>query len=435
MFWKKYKNSLIYIVIFLAAFLFRLISVFNYTVPLAGDEVSYNALAHSIVEDGRYHNENESHSRPPAYPFFISIFYFIFGYKLIIIRIAQAVLDSLLCVLMYKLCCGLFNRSVALVASFSSVIYLLFISGVSRLLTETFFTFLLFLAVFYAYKTKERLTYANMCILGVVIALLALTKAITILYLPFLFLVFIITRYYHFISLKKAIKGFLVILIAFLIPISIWTYRNYKVYDAIIPISTQSGYALYSCYFPRDGKVYGVNAADDNVSYAASLNSEIEMGKYLQGKVFEFIKKHPFKTLKLELLKIFYFWVPFDWEIMGKSEGIYNFQYMFMLPFSFLGMFLLLRRFNQYVPLYIPIVYLFLMSLVFYGSPRLRMPIEPYLIIFFAVGIFRFFKMFKNRYTPAIISVSYFFINFMMFIYSDSTKILFKNGAKYLGLW
>ena len=429
------KQISIYIIIFLAAFLFRLISVFNYTAPLGGDEVSYNTLAHSIVEDGKYFNPNESHSRPPAYPFFIGIFYFIFGYKLIAVRIAQAVLDSLLCVLIYKLCYGLYNRSVALIASFSAVIYLLFISGVSRFLTESFFTFLLFLAVSYIYKTKEKLTYVNMCILGIAIALLALTKAITVLFLPFLFLVLIIARYYHFMSIKKAFKGFLVIFIAFLIPISIWTYRNYKVYGAIIPISTQSGYAFYSCYFPRDGKVYGVNAGDDNVSYAASLNSEIEMGKYLQGKVFEFIKKHPFKVLKLELLKIFYFWVPFDWEIMGKSEGVYNFQYMFMLPFSLLGMFLLLRRFDQYAPLYIPIAYLFLMSLIFYGSPRLRMPIEPYLIIFFAVGIFRFFKMFKNKYTPAVISVSYFFINFMMFLYSDSAKILFKNGAKYLGVW
>src|SRR3989338_6015938 len=188
---------------------------------------------------------------------------------------------------------------------------------------------------------------------------------------------------------------------------SLWTYRNLRVYHAFVPVSTQVGYALYDCYFPKDGKIFGVNIVDNNVLYAKSLNSQTEMSRYLTAKTVEFIKKNPFKVLKLEALKVFYFWVPFDWEMMGVGKGVYNWQYMFMLPFAGFGMFLLLRRFNRHAPLYIPIAYIFLMSLVFYGSPRFRMPVEVYLIIFFAVGMHRFFQASRNKCIPALVSASY----------------------------
>lgn len=427
------KRFFIYGIIFLAAFSLRIGPVLNYSKPFAGDEGAYNNLALSIVNSGSYHTE-DSYSRPPFYPFFISIAYFLFGQNPIAVRIIQAILDSLMCVLIYKLCYKLFNFPIALLASFMSLSYLLFINGASRFLTESIVTFFLFLAVFYIYKMREKLTYRNMSIIGAIAAILTLTKGIFILFLPFLFIVILLTTYRHF-KLKDVIKKFIVAFIVFLIPITGWTYRNYKVYHAFVPVSTQSGYAFYSCYFPRDGKIFGLNAMDDNVRYAMSLNSQVEMSRYLAKKTSEFIKNHPFKVLKIEMLKVFYFWAPFDWEVMGVEKGVYNFQYMFMLPFAFLGMFLLLKRFDCAAGLYIPIAYIFLMSLVFYGSPRFRMPAEPFLIIFFAAGIFRFFEKFSNRYIPSLIVASYAFMNIAMYLYTDTAKFFIRGVAESVGIW
>jgi 4-amino-4-deoxy-L-arabinose transferase-like glycosyltransferase len=398
------------------------------------DEEVYNNLALSIVNNGSYDTEG-SYSRPPLYSFFISIIYFLFGQNFIIVRIIQAILDSLMCVLIYELCRRLFTGPIAWTASLMSACYLLFIKGASRFLTEPLFTFLLFLAVFYIYKTKDKSNFWNLSILGILISALTLIKGIGILFLPFLFLIFIAIDFYKPSSYKDVIKKFIVISFAFIIPMSIWTYRNYKVYHALIPVSTQTGYALYDCYFPKDGKIFGVNVDDDNVRYAMSLNSQVEASRYLTGKTFEFIKRHPFKILKMEILKVLYFWAPFDWEVMGIEKGVFNFQYMFILPFSFFGIFLLMRRFSQYAPLYIPILYLFLMSLMFYGSPRFRMPIEPFLIIFFAAGIARFFKVFSNKSIPFLIAGSYACVTIAMYLYTDMVKIFIRDIAKCIGIW
>lgn len=428
------KEIVIYILIFSAALLLRLISVFNYSLPLEGDEISYNKLALSIVNEGRYYMES-SYSRPPVYPFFIGMIYLIFGTKLIAVRIAQAALDSLLCMLIYRLCRMLFSRAIALTAAFTSAFYLLFIKGVSRFLTETLFTLILFWIIFYIYKTKERLTYPQASILGIGIAVLVLIKGITILFLPFLFLLLLWSGYYSPLGIKRALKRYAVVFMAFIAVISVWTYRNYRVYHAFVPVSTQGGYALYDCYFPKDGKIFGLNIMDDNVRYAVSLGSEVKMSRYLTGKTLEFIKNNPLKVLRLEVLKIFYFWAPFDWEMMGVGKGVYNYQYVFILPFAFLGMFLSARRLDRYAPLYIPGIYIFLMSLLFYGSPRFRMPVEPYFIVFFAVGIFKFFELFRNKYIPAMISALYLFLNFAFYLNSDIIKQILRNGAVSIGLW
>lgn len=434
----KFKEKNIYLYIFLLALFVRIIYVlYNYNLPLEinSDESAYNALAKLIATEGKYYREVETYSRPPAYPLFMGIIYFLFGHNLIFLRIAQAIIDSLLCMFIYKLCYKLFNNSVALVASLMATFYFIFIHSITRILTESLFTFILFLAIFYIYKIKEKLSYKNMFILGICFAALALTKGITLLFMPFAASLLLLTHFYHPMPLRDVTRKFIFAFIAFLLPLSIWMYRNYIVYRAFIPVSTQTGYALYDSYFPRNGKVFGVSIVDDNVRYAVSLKSQVKMSRFLAAKTLEFIRHNPLKVLKLELLKVLYFWVPFDWEIMRVGKGLYHFQYVFILPFSVFGIFLLMRRHPVYLPLYIPIAYLFLMSLAFYGSPRFRMPIEPFLIIFFAVGMLKFFKLFKNKYIPLSIGTSYAFINFFLYLNSDLLKHICRNVLTSVGVW
>jgi len=274
-----------------------------------------------------------------------------------------------------------------------------------------------------------------MAILGILTAIGVLIKGVTLLFLPFLFAVLLTCRYYRQAGAKDIAVKLSVAFIAFLVALSFWTYRNYRVYHAFVPVSTQGGYALYDSYFPRNGKIFGVNIKDENVKYALSLKSEVKMSRYLTDKTIEFIKKNPAKVLRLEMLKVGYFWVPFDWEIMGDGRGVYQYQYMIILPFAVFGMFLLLKNISRYVPLYIPLAYIFFMSLIFYGSPRFRMPIEPYLIIFFSAGIFRFFERFKNKCVPVTITLSYALLNFVMYFNTDMIKQAARNAFTSMGVW
>ena len=235
----KISKSLIApLLIFSLALSLRLVSAVQYNKPLEGDEPEYNELALSVINHGTYQSESP-YSRPPLYPFFISAVYLIFGCKFIAVRIAQAVIDSLMCILMYKLCHAIFNRRIALIASFTSAVYMVFIKASCRFLTEPLFTFFLFLTVFYVYKTKESFTYKNMIILGALAAIGVLIKGITLIFLPFLFIIFLAVGYYKPFSIKVIFQKMAVAFAAFFILLSFWAYRNYLIYHAFVPVSTR----------------------------------------------------------------------------------------------------------------------------------------------------------------------------------------------------
>lgn len=428
------SSGYIYILLFVICFSMRFAVIHNYSAAFGGDEVAYDKLARVIVTEHKYFTDDE-YSHPPVYPFLVSLLYRVWDFNAQAVRIFQALIDSLMCVLMYWLCRKLFNGTTALIASIFAATYLVFVKSAALLFTETLFTFMLLALVCLLYMTKEKFSYLNAAVIGILAAILTLTKGIAMLFLPFLFLALLAVKYHSAYDIKEWSKRAVVIILFFLVSIAPWAYRNYRVYKAFVPVSTQSGWALYSAYFPVEGKKYGFNVIDDNVKYAMSLKSQTAMSDYLTKKALEFIKANPFKVLKLEALKAMYFWSPIDWGIIGGDSGTYNFQYVFMLPFAVFGMFLLLKDINRHIILYFPIVYIFLMCLVFQGGPRFRMPIEPYLIIFFAVGIRHFTEHFKSKLIPLAASVLYAVLNFVLFLNFDLAKQAALSGLRLIGLW
>lgn len=432
---KKIKEKHIYIFIFALALVIRALFLFyNYNLPLWGDALAYNQLARTLLEKHAY-IDNTAYTSPPGYPFFLSVIYHIFGQRIEIIRIIQIIFDALLCVLLYWLGRRLFNRAIGLIAALFWATYLLFIKASICLFTESLFTFVLFLSIVCIYRSRQHFSYLAALTIGSLYAALSLTRAAILLFWPFLLIILLFSRYYRQVNRRELAKKIAVALIAFIIPISLWTYRNYRVYKTFVPISTQGGYAFYNGYFPVEGKIYGFNVGGKDVEHAMSLDSQTKMSSYLFRKTIEFIKDNPLKVLRLEVLKLLYFWSPIDWEILGEGYARYNFQYVFMLPFGILGMIILWKGFRDYVPLYAPLIYMTAIVLVFFGVPRFRMSVEPYLVLFFAVGLFRFFNFFRNKYLSLALIVSYAVINTIMYFSSATVKFFLKNIFTRLGLW
>jgi hypothetical protein len=148
----------------------------------------------------------------------------------------------------------------------------------------------------------------------------------------------------------------------------------------------QGGFAFYSSYCPANG-IFGMNAASDDpvVIESNKISSPVMRSNFLAKKTLGFIVNNPQKVLILEFKKILYFWAPFDWEIVGGRW--FNFVYVIILPFFALGFILALRHFRKNYPVLLPIIYFQIMTLIFYGSPRFRLPIEPYLFILAITGI------------------------------------------------
>ena len=108
----------------LLAFLLRIIffvihqpwiSEIEKTQVIAGDAVLYQYLAKSIMDHFSFAN-NEM--RTPGFPFFLSIIYFIVGFKPWIVILIQIILNSYCVFLIYKITSKAFNETAGLFAAF-----------------------------------------------------------------------------------------------------------------------------------------------------------------------------------------------------------------------------------------------------------------------------------------------------------------------------
>jgi hypothetical protein len=139
----------------------------------------------------------------------------------------------------------------------------------------------------------------------------------------------------------------------------------------------------------------------DSVTAAAERLTEPEANAFLTQAAVDSIRASPAQALKLAVLKTLYFWAPFDWEIL-PFYGVFNPTYAFLVlwTLAYVGFGRRPQDFVTTRAVWFPILYLFGMALVFYGSPRLRLPIEPFLAVF-AAGQLVFLDWRVRRRTSA----------------------------------
>ncbi|MFC1621062.1 ArnT family glycosyltransferase [Candidatus Omnitrophota bacterium] len=385
------KRQYIVILIFLLAFAVRLAFVLQDNVNPSSDAYVYDSLGMSISQGNGYVNSNGTpHSfYPPFYPFFLSLIYRIFGHSYVAVRIIQSLIGAFVCALIYLIGKRMHSFTAGIIAGISAIAYLPFIKTADLLLTEGIFTFLLLLIVFYLLKISADLKPMNCIVLGLLLGISLLTKS-AMLFFP----VFMIPAFYYIEkeSLSTVFKKYALVLVFFLLPVIPWTIRNYNVYHEFVPVATQTGIGFYSSYCPPDG-VFGRLATpntDTVVREAAEISSLALRSNFLIKKTLEFIMYNPKLVLALEFKKFVYFWVPFDWEIIGGRW--FNFAYVAMFPFFIMGLSIAFRELRKFYIILLPIVYFQIMTLIFYGSPRFRLPIEPYIFILAAIGAIEIYK-------------------------------------------
>jgi hypothetical protein len=205
------------------------------------------------------------------------------------------------------------------------------------------------------------------------------------------------------------------------------------VHGAFIPISTASGFFLYGSFHPPQGKYFGFYPDDEVFVQSESIASEVERSRFLMAEAIKFFKEHPERIPKLEDLKLLFFWSPFDWEIIGG--GLYNPIYGMIFPLFLIGMILSLKRPHQemVISLFLPIAYFQLIGLIFYGSPRVRLLIEPFLILFASFAVWSWIQKSPQRSLP--IFAVWILINLALFLYSPDVKTGAAQFLHLVGLW
>ncbi len=262
--------------------------------------------------------------------------------------------------------------------------------------TEIFYSALLLLCVWSL--ALERLSLALFS--GLLFGLATLTKAQSW-FLPglILFGVFLVTPSWRG-AVRYAVLG-AAVYVAMIVVVAPWAYRNYLVFDAIIPVSTNGGWTLLTGNNPEADGGY----TPDTV-LAEGINSdpadEVAMDRLARQRAKAWIEENPVRFLLLLPKKLLKLWVMDgvaewayerglpryqDYALLFRALRVFNQVYYFLLLLLALPpMWLLLRRRAEIPPwgtAGISIcLYFTAISMVFSGQSRFHYALMPFVVMY-----------------------------------------------------
>ena len=285
------------------------------TSAFAGDAVQYQAIAEAIVTKGifipaegiyggmmKMSGRELSAKRTPGYPLFLALFYLLFGIKFWPVYLAQSLLDTITVIIVYLMAKEVFgSKKISLIASFLYAINLTAIHFNSRLFTETLFTFMFSLTVLVflrVYKTDKVIRFVGV---GVLLGLSTLIRPI-VLYFPAVMIIVLLLKKT---SLKRRLSSIAVLMLAFLLTLFPWQYRNLRVFGHY-SLTSQAGLNL--CYWnarllKEDIEGLDKRAAREQLlgNSLKGLKNPFEQEKVGRKVALGYICQHPLRYVYLHL--------------------------------------------------------------------------------------------------------------------------------------
>jgi 4-amino-4-deoxy-L-arabinose transferase-like glycosyltransferase len=338
-----------------------------------GDVIAYREAGKSLWATGQL----GSPFHMPLYPALVAVTGP--GWTQLLIDIG---LSTAMIWLVYDLANLIFaNRRTALLASALTAVYPYFIFFSVVGLTETLFMTLIVAAYVCWYR--------NMHAAAAMFSVLAiLTRPIFDPLAPILVLYFALAI--QRLSIGAAIKKLIVYAAMYCLLMAPWWLHNYNAYGNFVRLNLGSGLALYSANNPLN-QTGGIDTKLD-VSTAAfgQISDPIARDKALRDAAVAYIKDNPERFLIKALLKFERFWYPWP-----HTEKYNSFIYIIISLCSFVPVLVMALVFlilwgrpyvRRIAPLVLFGVYLTTIHMIFPGSLRYRLPLEPFLIVLAAAG-------------------------------------------------
>ncbi|CAB1064638.1 hypothetical protein D1BOALGB6SA_9434 [Olavius sp. associated proteobacterium Delta 1] len=412
------------LVVFSLALLLRLVFVVAVlSGPLETDALDYDTLGWKLSQGKGYVNSTGQPTayRPPVYPLLLGGIYYILGHDPQWVRLVQAFIGAGICVLLYWVTRSIFDAGTAKMAGLVSCIYPPLIIYTNQILTEILFTFLMLLTVMLVINKRGSCWYV---ISGVAFGLALLTRPFLVVFGPFLYFWLLLKHK------KKALRAMAFTTTGLLLILLPWTFRNLSKLDAFVPFANVGGLTFYNSYVvPQEG--FGYNSLETVDADYFELNNEADRSRYLVRQTLRFITQQPRRVVKLTVAKLLHFVYPFDGHWYAVSFGSkYNIFWGVILGFSILGVALRFADRNQNRELVYLLFFAYIFGImVFYGSPRFRLPLEPFLIAFAAAGIR---ECLANRRSAALVTVGLNLSLFLIFRVFETQLVFdyFKNRVQ-----
>jgi len=333
--------------------------------------------------------------RPPGPSLVWAGAYYVFGHRYSAVRVLNCLAGAATIALVYLIGCQTFGRPVGLVAAAAFAVWPFSVYYSTQLLSEPLGTFWLLAYVAAALDFAARPEPARAVVAGLLLGLALLTRGNVVLLLPLTF----IWAFVQFWGRPPAMAWALAIPLVALATLVPWTVRNYRVFGAVVPLSTGAGDVLLGSnnrVVATDRAFYGYWVYPDNLpEYREQIeapNDELVRDRLETKLAMEWLKNNPGRWWYLIHSKFERLWTP---VLSERSPRMFRLAtlvawgpvlVLFALAFfPTLGLFLSRREPGWLI--HLVIVHVVLNAIVFWGSSRFRYPVEGLCLILAVAGV------------------------------------------------
>lgn len=176
----------------------------------------------------------------PVYPLFLTLIRIVFGAGIWKAQLCQCLMDSATALLIWRIGWRLVNNQVGLIAGLLYAFHPLVLNYTTNIIPEPIFTFCLAWAALGLLIAQKRNQGIQFVYAGAVMGLATLCRGTTI-----VFPAFAAAWLLYCFPWRRAIFVSVIYTVTFTAIVGIWTYRNWKVLGALIPVTATSNEMLW----------------------------------------------------------------------------------------------------------------------------------------------------------------------------------------------
>ena len=354
------------------------------------DSQLYEAYAQTIYHGQPYRVGDDGARRPPGYPLFLAVFWWLGGGEGAqrAVLWAQAVLSTMSCGLIWWVAkrwqdCGL-PVGTALGALLLTALdpYAIVLAALE--LSETLFTALLIAAVAIGSVLCRRVCGLPAVLLGVVVGAAVLVRPSCLLLVPIGGIL-----WWRFADDRRTVGRVLgIAALGMLLVLMPWWYRNYRVYRTFVPTTLNVGESLYDGLNPHATGASDMGFLDDARRRAEYLRmSEVDRNRLWWDRAVDFAVSNPGRVLELAAIKVGRFWSPWPNEQRFRSPMVVAATALATIPVWGLALLALCKLPRGFVVVgVVPALYFCAIHSVFVSSVRYRAPAMPLLAVLAGAG-------------------------------------------------
>jgi 4-amino-4-deoxy-L-arabinose transferase-like glycosyltransferase len=196
---------------------------------LVSDAREYHELALYILDTGSYPKYTFiSTRRTPAYPWFLAFVYSLTGINPYIVLLLQVLLNLVSLILVYKIATLFFDNKIASLAAFLYAIDPVSILYVQTLLADTIVTTIFLLSIWFLFCSFKNERASEIILSGIFLGLAVLTKPV-FQYFPVIVFIMIVISFNK--AWKNTLKYSLLFISGFVLVVTPLLYHNYNLYN------------------------------------------------------------------------------------------------------------------------------------------------------------------------------------------------------------